>query len=42
VLLRINEKSYNCDVRITQGRHVGRVLEGVDYEDVSRMFNEND
>ena len=42
VLLRINEESYSCDLRISQGRHAGRVLEGVEYEDISRRYNEDD
>jgi hypothetical protein len=40
--MRINEISFNCDVRIGEGRHVGRVLEGVDYEKICKCYQEND
>jgi hypothetical protein len=36
LLLRINENDFNCDVRVVEGRHSGRVLEGVDYEHISK------
>ena len=36
-MLRINEDEFNCDVRVLEGVLAGRDLNGVDYEDLSRV-----
>lgn len=38
LLTKITEESYTCDVRITEGRHSGRILENMEYEDISKLY----
>jgi DNA/RNA-binding protein KIN17 len=36
-LLRLNEDKYNSVIRLEEGTFTGREIEGVDYEDISKV-----
>ena len=36
-LLRINEEAFTCDLRVEEGPHTRREISGVEYEDVSKL-----
>lgn len=36
-LLRLNEDKFNSTIRLEEGPFFGREIEGVDYEDISKV-----
>ena len=37
ILLKINEDSFNCSIRMMEGAYEQRVIDNVDYEDISKL-----
>ena len=44
-IVRINESDYTCDIRVSSAEtdkgYAGRELKGVEYEDISRLVEED-
>jgi hypothetical protein len=37
-LLKINEDQFNCSIRMEEGAYDQRVIDNVDYEDISKLI----
>ena len=42
ILLNIHEENYNCDIEMKEGRYTGQRLKGVEYEDISKYYHEEE